>query len=92
MALDVVSKSDGLCIQTGSPYIVEFCAPAAASVMENVEKVITFKHMVVTGDLAFYAMILGNSNSTGHWCYLCNLSKCSGRYGVLKELQEKLGV
>ena len=74
-ALDAISKSGGLCVQKGSPRIVEFCAPAAASTMENVEKVIPIKHMVVTGDLAFYAMILGKSNGAGHWCWLCNLSK-----------------
>ena len=31
--LDAISKSGGLCVQKGSPHIVEFCAPAAASVM-----------------------------------------------------------
>eukprot|EP00957_Ditylum_brightwellii_P041859 3170387-Ditylum_brightwellii.AAC.1 len=43
--------------------------------MENVEKAIPIKHVVVTGDLAFYAMILGKSNGAGHWCWLCKLSK-----------------
>ena len=31
--------------------------------------------LYVTGDLAFYAMALGRESMSGHWCYLCKLSR-----------------
>ena len=31
--------------------------------------------LYVTGDLAFYAMVLGKEDMSGHWCFLCKLSK-----------------
>jgi hypothetical protein len=31
--------------------------------------------VIVTGDLAFYAIVLGMENHSGSWCWLCLLSK-----------------
>ena len=32
-------------------------------------------HLYVTGDLAFYAMVLGKEGMSGHWCHLCKISR-----------------
>jgi hypothetical protein len=31
-------------------------------------------YLIITGDLAYYAMLLGREASTSHWCWLCELS------------------
>ena len=32
-------------------------------------------NLYVTGDLAFYAMIMGKEGMSGNWCHLCQLSR-----------------
>jgi hypothetical protein len=31
-------------------------------------------YLLITGDLAYYAMLLGREDSTSKWCWLCDLS------------------
>ena len=32
-------------------------------------------NLYITGDLAYYVVMLGKGGSSGHWCYRCDLSK-----------------
>jgi hypothetical protein len=48
------------------PTVVEKCCTELKILKANV---------YVTGDLAFYAMVLGKEGMSGHWCHLCKLSR-----------------
>ena len=31
-------------------------------------------NLYMTGDLAFYSLVLGKENMSGHWCWRCDLN------------------
>lgn len=41
----------------------------------QVIKRIDIRRIIITGDLAFYAMLLGMENHSSAWCWLCSMSK-----------------
>ena len=46
-----------------------------ATVQQNENSILMSTNLWITGNLAYYVIMVGKEGSSGHWCYRCDLHK-----------------
>jgi len=74
--LKTIARSDLVVQEDVTGYITCSFLPATTNLPESdtTTSIRTRANLYVTGDLAFYGMVLGRESMMGNWCYLCHLS------------------